>query len=305
MIVVAGEALIDLIVAPDGALRAAPGGGPFNAARTVARLGVPCGFLGRFSTDRFGDRLLATLAADGVLGLVPERTDAPTTLAVAEIDADGAASYRFYLEGTAAPDLRPAHAMALPPHVQALHLGSLGLVLQPMSTTIEALVPTVGDDVIVLVDLNCRPHAIDDHRAYRDRVAAVATEADIVKASVEDLQFLRPDLAPLEAANQLLGDRTCLVLVTDGGDAAHVVQRSGSTRLPVQPVAVADTVGAGDAFGAAFLAWWLRNDLDRSHLLDHATVTRAAAAASVVATDTCTRSGAEPPWVKDLVGQGW
>jgi Sugar kinases, ribokinase family len=54
MIVVAGEALIDLIVHRDGRLAAVPGGGPFNTARTIARLGVPVAFLGRLSDDRFG-----------------------------------------------------------------------------------------------------------------------------------------------------------------------------------------------------------------------------------------------------------
>ena len=54
MIVVAGEALIDLIVAPDGSVAANPGGGPYNTARTIARLGQPVTFLGRISSDRFG-----------------------------------------------------------------------------------------------------------------------------------------------------------------------------------------------------------------------------------------------------------
>ena len=56
MIVVAGEALMDLIVAPDGSVAANPGGGPYNTARTIARLGQPVMFLGRISSDRFGRR---------------------------------------------------------------------------------------------------------------------------------------------------------------------------------------------------------------------------------------------------------
>ena len=66
MIVVAGEALIDLIAAPDGTLAAIPGGGPYNCARTVARLGGRVIFLGRISTDHFGRMLHANLVADGV-----------------------------------------------------------------------------------------------------------------------------------------------------------------------------------------------------------------------------------------------
>src|SRR5262245_28693087 len=96
-IVVAGEALVDLIATPDGALRAVPGGGPFNVARTIARLGQRCRFLGALSTDGFGRRLRQALAADGVDLSLATSTDLPTTLAVADLDALGAASYQFYL----------------------------------------------------------------------------------------------------------------------------------------------------------------------------------------------------------------
>ena len=108
MIVVAGESLIDLIVGADGRVEAIPGGGPYNVARTLGRLGQAVAFLGRMSTDRFGSVLRAGLAAEDVdLGLVP-MTDAPTLLAVAELDAGGAATYHFYAAGTAAPGLIPA-----------------------------------------------------------------------------------------------------------------------------------------------------------------------------------------------------
>src|SRR2546427_4548027 len=105
MIVVAGESLIDLIVRPDGRVEAIPGGGPYNVARTLGRLGRPVAFLGLLSNDRFGSILRNGLAVEGVdLGLAPA-TDAPTLLAVAELDEAGGATYRFYVEGTAAPSL--------------------------------------------------------------------------------------------------------------------------------------------------------------------------------------------------------
>ena len=118
MILVAGEALYDLVVQGDGDdLRGHPGGGPFNTARTVGRLGQPVAYLGRVSSDRFGRRLEALLSDDGVaLGSVV-RTDEPTTLAIAEVDHEGVARYRFYERGTAATGLTPEAALdALPRH---------------------------------------------------------------------------------------------------------------------------------------------------------------------------------------------
>ena len=86
LILVGGEALYDLVLEGDEELRAHPGGGPFNAARTVARLGERVAYLGRLSTDRFGATLRRMLADDGVLLDAVVDTDDPTTLALAEVE---------------------------------------------------------------------------------------------------------------------------------------------------------------------------------------------------------------------------
>src|SRR3954452_11106925 len=135
VIVVAGEALIDLIVHPDGHLAAVPGGGPFNTSRAIARLGGDVAFLGRLSEDRFGEQLRGALMADGVALSFTETTDAPTTLAVAELDARGAATYRFHTADTSVPGLSSAAIeRALVSAPAALHVGTLGLVLEPIAS---------------------------------------------------------------------------------------------------------------------------------------------------------------------------
>ena len=87
MIVVAGEALVDLVVSGE-AVTAAPGGAPYNVARGCARLGAPTALLATLSSDGFGSRLAAGLAESGVDRELLQRTDRPTTLAVAQVDAD-------------------------------------------------------------------------------------------------------------------------------------------------------------------------------------------------------------------------
>src|SRR5262249_57342267 len=87
------------------AARPGPGGGPFNTARTIGRLGLAPAFLGRLSQDSFGDQLRARLDEDGVTLAVPQPADVPTTLAIVDIDAAGAPPYRFYLAGPPAPAL--------------------------------------------------------------------------------------------------------------------------------------------------------------------------------------------------------
>jgi fructokinase len=302
MIVVGGESLIDLIVYPDGRLTAIPGGGPFNTARTIGRLGGSSMYLGRLSTDRFGQALRDTLARDGVdCGLV-QSTDQPTTLAIAELDDVGTATYQFYVEGTSAPGLSldGLEPEPLAPGARALHVGTLGLVLEPMGTTLESLVRAAGDEVVVMVDPNCRPSATRDPVALGARVQRLAARADVIKVSTDDLAFLYPAADADAAARALLEVGPSAILVTDGGRAVHVVVRGGATLLPVPRVEVVDTVGAGDAFGGAFLSSWIERGLGRVELTDTDRLRPSVEFAIKVATETCRRAGAEPPTAAEM-----
>lgn len=300
-VVVAGEALVDLILRPDGSLAAAAGGGPFNAARTLARLGAETVFLGGLSEDRFGRLLRARLAQDGVRLGLPDAVDLPTTLAVAELDESGAASYRFYFAHTAAPQVTDADAHgAVTGETRVLHVGTLGLLLEPMATSLEHLVSDVSDDVLVFLDPNCRPGVIEDPDGYRARLSRVLARADVVKVSGDDLEWLDPDVPTFDAARALLDQGPSVVLFTDGAATVHVLTATASFELAVPRVEVVDTVGAGDAFGGGFLATWVDAGLGRADLHDLDAVRRATERAIVVAGITCTRAGAEPPHLADL-----
>ncbi len=296
MITVAGEALMDMLVSPSGMISAFPGGGPFNVARTVARLGRRCQFLGRIGDDAFGCRLRAALEERGVILAVPAPTAAPTTLAVAEIDSDGVADYRFYLEGTSAAQLAPTD---VPPGVfdgnRAIALGGLGLLAEPMVSTLAELVPSAPPDTMVLLDPNCRPHAITDLAAFRATIEGFLARTDVVKVSVDDLALLAPEADVSSAARRYLGFHPSAVLVTDGGAPVAVHTAWGQRMVAVPAVDVVDTVGAGDAFVAGFLAWWADQDCDRSHAGDLELLAEAARAAVTVAAAACTTAGANLP----------
>ena len=138
MITVAGEALIDLIVDQAGHVDPRMGGGPFNVARAVARLGQPVTFLGRLSGDRFGQLMRADLERNGVRVAIADPSDEPTTLALVDVDQAGVPGYHFYLAKTSAAAIGPAEPV-LPAGVSALHVGTLGLVMEPAGTSIEGL----------------------------------------------------------------------------------------------------------------------------------------------------------------------
>jgi fructokinase len=301
MLVVLGEALVDLVIDSRGNVDAALGGAPFNTARAAARLGTPTRFGGAISVDRFGSMLAAQLERDGVDVALAPRTERPTTLAAAEIDESGGARYRFYFEGTSAPVLTETDVAAGVAGASVVFTGGLGLVLEPMASAIANGVQDLGDDVLLAIDVNCRPAVIPDRDRYLDRLGSVLPRVGLLKVSDEDLDYLYPGVEVLGAAERLLAAGPGAIVVTSGPQGTTVLTPNGKGHVDVDPIAapIADTIGAGDTFIGGLLAWWDQRGLSRQRLRDDdliAAVGAGHAAAAVVVT----RRGAEPPHRHEL-----
>ena len=302
MIVVCGEALIDMIHNDDGTQRAAPGGGPFNTARALARLGVPTTFLGHLSTDEFGQELADLLKADGASLRYATFGSEKTTIAVADVDSEGLAEYQFLIQGTSAPNLTPEMLPSdLGPDVSAIHLGTLGLVLEPMAQTLEALADREHGKRMLMLDPNVRV-GLTPESEYRERLRHVIAESSLVKASDADLAWLYPDVEYPQAAERILDEGVSVVVVTLGADGAFGAHGEVRIRVPAPQVHVVDTIGAGDAFGAALLAWLHDHDCIQPQLrMDQNELREALDYACLAAAITCTRAGADPPRKWELV----
>jgi fructokinase len=304
MILVCGEALVDVLVDADGGQHPVPGGGPFNTARALAQLGVPAAFLGRLSDDVYGQRLADELVAAGARLDFASRGPEPTTVALATVDAAGVAHYEFQTEGTSAPSLTRGMLPAqLGPDVEALHVGTLGLVLEPMATTLVELVRREQGRRPVMVDPNIRAQLIPDRARYGCRLESELFPAStIIKASEQDLAWLFPDLDVRDACEHILKRGPRLVIATLGADGAFGLTRHGRAHASVPPVQVVDTIGAGDVFGAAVLAWLHDQHLLRTDLcLTPCELEAALAFACRAASWSCTRAGAASPRRRDLL----
>ncbi|MFI1412714.1 carbohydrate kinase [Streptomyces sp. NPDC020707] len=300
MIVVAGEALIDLVPSEPGALAAlAPrrGGGPYNTAVALGRLGSRAAFCSRISTDAFGAALADGLREAGVDVSSVQRGAEPTTLAVASIAADGSAGYSFYVEGTAdrlfsAPD-------RLPEGARAVSFGTCSLVLEPGASAYEELMRTASaQGVFTTLDPNIRAGLIPDPDAYRARFKSWLPSVSLLKLSEEDARWLGG------TPREWLASGPSAVVITRGGDGLTAFTRDGGEySVPGEPVDVVDTIGAGDTVNAALLHGLAARDAlsevgpvglgadGWGELL------RFAARAAAI---TCSRAGAEPPYAHEL-----
>jgi fructokinase len=241
------------------------------------------------------------LAADGASLALASFGPEPTTIAIASIGKDGLAEYEFVIQGTSAPNLtREMIPPELPPEVKALHLGTLGLVPEPMASSLTELLRRENGRRLVMLDPNIRPVLAAD-RAYRLRMQWLISQSTIVKASAEDLAWLYPDIDYVAAAERILNAGVRLVLVTLGAAGAYGTTGNVHACVPAAPVQVVDTIGAGDAFGAAVLAWFYdRDSLGPEFSLTNKEVESLLEFSCLAASLTCSRSGAEPPWRSEM-----
>ena len=303
MILISGEALVDLIPDPekDGRYDAVLGGSPYNVALGLARLGAPAAFISRLSADANGESLAASLAAEGVDLSFVARDPRPTTLAfVMRGTAETGSRYAFYLDGTCYDGEWPFPAQ-WPAKARHLHVGSFAAVERHGAKVAEAM-RQAAPVASVSFDPNIRPFVTPDRAQVLARVEAEVALASIVKASEEDLAWLYPDRGVEDTLRvwAALGPRFCIATLGGEGALAYL----GAERLEIAPrrVAVVDTVGAGDSFMSSLLF-----AMDRDGALGAgagkptreklAAWTDFAARASAL---TCARKGSNPPTLAEV-----
>lgn len=319
MIVVVGESLVDVVVDLEGEdpevipdvipeVGADPipvervaiehvGGSPLNVAVGLARLDVPALLITQLGHDARGGVVAEHVRASGA-----ELETAPTSTGRTPVSraftTRSFVRYEFDLEWTLPAQVLPA--------CDVLHLGSLGTVLEPGRTSVADLADQAyARDVFVSYDPNVRPQFIDDRTAAWRDLEALAERANLVKLSTEDVDLLQPGADPADIARSLLGgDRTELVVVTDGPRGSSAYAGGLVVHEPAAPVRVIDGVGAGDSFTSALLAILWESDAVSTYgsgvPADEASLRRLLRGAAHVAAITCGRAGANPPYRAEL-----
>ena len=290
---VCGEVLIDEL--PSGSV---VGGGPANTAKALARLGHEVAFIDGISTDAYGVKARAELAADGVDLSLALTSDLPTAVAEVTLAADGGASYVFKLDKTATFDFNsswlPDPSRYKP---QVLHIGTLATLVQPGADVLFDWALACADFAPVVFDPNIRPQVLSDREKYVALVEKWIGISSVVKLSDDDFEWLYPGKSPESIANQWLQGGVALVVMTRGADGLIGYTSDGVVEVAGEKVNVVDTVGAGDTVGAIIVQGLITDGLlnMRGSVLKDV-LHRAAVAAAI----TCSRAGAQPPYAHEI-----
>jgi fructokinase len=298
-VLVVGEALVDIVQTPSGQLHEYAGGSAANVAVALARLGRPTRLATCFASDHHGAMIAAHVKGAGVtLACDPGAID-HTSTAQATIGTSGAATYTFDIDWRLLPvDLGEDPLVA--------HTCSLGAVLLPGADDVRALLGRLREHSTVSYDVNARPAVTGTGPDVVERVERMVAVADLVKASDEDLETLYPQRTYAASAAALLELGPAAVVVTCGAEGALWMDRAAPVQVASRPVRVADTIGAGDTFGAGLLdALWERGRLGAESRAALAELPRAEVAdvlehAARAAAVTVSRPGADPPYRHEL-----
>lgn len=302
MFLVCGEALMDVFAEQETVsgvvLDARVGGSPFNVAIGLARLGQQVSFFGGLSKGFLGDRLRKALTAEGVDVDFCPIVDAPTTLGLVGLGADGSASYAFYGSGCADRMVTADDLPVLGDDIRALHFGSYATVVEPVASAQRLLVERERGQRLIAYDPNLRLNVEPNLGRWQEMTTWMASRAHIIKVSSEDLHLAYPAAANHEVATGWLQSGCSLVIVTQGGSGVSAFTSRAEIEVEARPVDVVDTVGAGDTFQAAFLTWLAEQGLlsiEAIESLDGEQLRLALEFASTAASITCTRRGADLP----------
>ena len=305
MLMICGEALLDVFqgeaTRTGMALDANVGGSPFNLAVGLARLGQPAALFTAISSGFAGERLMRTLVDEGVNTQAIARTEAPTTLSLIGLNAQGVPSYAFYGEGCADRLVTADDLKRVPADLTLVNLGSYATVVEPVASTQRALVERERartDGALITYDPNIRLNVEPDPARWRDQLDWMLPRTDLLKVSDEDLGLLLPDAGIDAFAAGALAAGVKLVVVTRGAQGAIGWNAQGRIAIDPVRVQVVDTVGAGDTFQAGLITWLAEHGALNARALPALTQNQlrdALGFATRAAAITCSRRGADMP----------
>lgn len=282
-----GEALWDVL--PEGKKI---GGAPANFAYHVSQFGLPACVVSAVGDDALGHEIIENFTSKGLNHLI-ETVPYPTGTVQVEIDQAGVPQYE--IKENVAWDNIPLtpRLEALARNTKAVCFGSLAQRNVVSRNTINSFLDAMPqtEDTLVVFDVNLRQGFYN-----KEILCDSMKRCNILKINDEELvtvsrMFGYPGIDLQDKCWILLGKYNLKMLIlTCGINGSYVFTPGNVSFQPTPKVDVADTVGAGDSFTAAFMASILKGkSVNEAH-------SRAVRTSAYV----CTRKGAMPILPADL-----
>ena len=235
-----------------------PGGAPANVACGLAKLGTPTGFIGCVGQDTLGTDLVALLQSIGVDSTgIQQHPTAPTRAVYVVRSLTGDRTFAGFGDHDTA-DFADTHLQAdqLPiaqfETADFLVLGTLELAYPDSRAAIDRALQLANQHYVkILVDVNWRPVFWDDEAVAPPLIHALISQADFLKLSEEEAEWLYGTVDPGVIAHRLGSVEGVLVTAGEKGCAYYLSGNEG--KIPAFKIEVEDTTGAGDSFVAGLL----------------------------------------------------
>ncbi len=298
-VVAMGEVLIDFAtISVDGdgypTMAAHPGGAPANFLAALTKFGAKTALLGKVGTDAFGKMLTGTLEKAGIetRGLIAA-DDVFTTLAFVTFDAYGDRAFSFSRKPGADTCITFEELdLSLVDETKVFHFGTLSLTDEPArSATQKTVAYAKSKGKLITYDPNLRKPLWNDMEEAKKQLIWGLTQADVVKISDEEVEFLF-GLGAEDGAKYILDNFSVkLVFVTCGADGCYFKNDVAEGKVPsLKNIRVKDTTGAGDIFGGSAVWKLLQYGTDPA-TMDEATLRDVVAFACTSAGLSTTKSG--------------
>ena len=266
-VVALGELLIDFATINTDTegyptMAAHPGGAPANFLAALTKFGASTALLGKVGSDTFGKLLMGTLQGAGIetRGLVVT-DDVFTTLAFVTFDEHGDREFAFSRKPGADTCITFEELdLSLIDEAKVFHFGTLSLTDEPArSATQKAVAYAKNAGKLITYDPNLRKPLWKDLEVAKEQLIWGLTQADVVKISDEEVEFLF-GLGVEEGADYILKNfGVKLVFVTQGADGCLFKNAIAQGHVPsLAGIKVIDTTGAGDIFGGSAVSQILK-----------------------------------------------
>lgn len=283
-----GEVLWDCL--PEGRKL---GGAPANFAYHAAQFGINTAVISAVGKDHLGNEIIEIFEHKG-LNHIMEVIDYPTGTVQVEVDSNGVPSYEIK-ENVAWDNIPYSAKIAdMACNARVVCFGSLAQRSLVSRDTINRFIDAMpaDEDTYKVFDINLRQHFYD-----KETIVNLLNRCNVLKINDEELLVLKRLLGcgivgDKEFCKNLLSEYALKILIlTCGTDGSYVFSGDIESFMDTPEVVVADTIGAGDSFTAAFIA----------SILNGKSVVEAHKCAVAVAAYVCTQNGAMPSLPPELV----